>query len=336
MRICVLWMLIVVCGSRSEERNYQGYSQIIPQHPVILRGSSLTLACVLGKNELSYANASHIYWKLDEDLIPEEYYSIVNETVSHVTIRNFTAQRRHVRCYIRALKHPQLLQQTELTSGFPPEKPENISCIYYDQKNFTCTWMPGRDTYLKTNYSLVKRRPGDEIICHSSHSSCFFLYPNINFTSEYEIEVIAENALGEARSDLVYVNTLKLVKTAPPELVSVEPLQGMKQMLTVIWKRPLLVPYSLSVKCNLQYRVANSTWILLNDIYMGQEKRMAYNLTGLLNFTTYAVAMQCICTDGQIFWSEWSAEKTGRTEEQAPSRKVDLWRVIRHQPDGKR
>ncbi|XP_030049003.1 interleukin-31 receptor subunit alpha isoform X2 [Microcaecilia unicolor] len=336
MMFFILWISTILCRSHSEERNQQGYSQIIPQNPVIVQGSNITLACVLGKSELSYTNASYIFWKLDEDLIPEEFYTTVNTTVSYVTILNFTAQRRHVRCYIHALKHHQLLQQTELTSGTPPGKPKNISCIYYDQKNFTCTWLPGRDTHLQTNYSLVARRSSDEIICHSSTSSCFFCYPNITFNSEYKIEVIAKNIVGEAQSDLVKMHTLELVKTAPPELVSVEPIQGKKQMLTVIWERPLLAPNSLSVNCSLRYKAVNSTRVLLNHIYMGKEKQMVHNLTGLLNFTEYAISMRCIGTDGPILWSEWSAEKTGRTEEQAPSRKVDLWRVIGYQPGGKR
>nr|XP_033813566.1 interleukin-31 receptor subunit alpha [Geotrypetes seraphini] len=280
------------------------------------------MACVLDKSELSYTNANRIFWKLDEELIPEEYYITANESVSFVTILNFTAQRRHVRCYIHAIKHPQLLQQTELTSGTPPEKPKNISCIYYDQKNFTCTWLSGRDTHLQTNYSLVARRSSDEIICHSSSSSCFFCYPNITFNSGYEIDVIAKNAVGEVRSDLVKVHTLELVKTAPPELIAVERIEGKKQMLTVIWERPLLAPNSLSVNCSLRYKAANSTWVLRNNIHMGKEKQMAHNLTGLLNFTEYAVAMRCICTDGPTLWT--------------PSRKVDLWRVIGYQPSGQR
>ncbi|NXE91310.1 IL31R protein, partial [Menura novaehollandiae] len=53
----------------------------------------------------------------------------------------------------------------------------------------------------------------------------------------------------------------------------------------------------------------------------------SYNLTGLWNSTNYSVAIRCI-SNVSIFWSEWSREKTGSTEEKAPSGKVDLWRVI--------
>ncbi|NXS83999.1 IL31R protein, partial [Erpornis zantholeuca] len=51
------------------------------------------------------------------------------------------------------------------------------------------------------------------------------------------------------------------------------------------------------------------------------------NLTGLWNFTDYSVSIRCINNESE-FWSGWSGEKIGRTEETAPSGKVDLWRVI--------
>ncbi|NXY14849.1 IL31R protein, partial [Atrichornis clamosus] len=51
------------------------------------------------------------------------------------------------------------------------------------------------------------------------------------------------------------------------------------------------------------------------------------NLTDLWDSTDYSVAIRCISNES-IFWSEWSGEKTGSTEETAPSGKVDLWRVI--------
>lgn len=51
------------------------------------------------------------------------------------------------------------------------------------------------------------------------------------------------------------------------------------------------------------------------------------NLTGLWNSTDYSVAIRCINKES-AFWSGWSGEKNGSTEETAPSEKVDLWRVI--------
>ncbi|KFP87687.1 Interleukin-31 receptor subunit alpha, partial [Acanthisitta chloris] len=51
------------------------------------------------------------------------------------------------------------------------------------------------------------------------------------------------------------------------------------------------------------------------------------NLTGLWDSTEYSVAIRCINVNS-IFWSEWSEEEKGSTEETAPLVKMDLWRVI--------
>ncbi|NXQ51341.1 IL31R protein, partial [Catharus fuscescens] len=51
------------------------------------------------------------------------------------------------------------------------------------------------------------------------------------------------------------------------------------------------------------------------------------NLTGLWDSTDYSVAIRCVNKES-TFWSGWSGEKNGSTEEKAPSGKVDLWRVI--------
>ncbi|NXI77753.1 IL31R protein, partial [Rhipidura dahli] len=51
------------------------------------------------------------------------------------------------------------------------------------------------------------------------------------------------------------------------------------------------------------------------------------NLTGLWDSTDYSVAIRCIKNES-AFWSGWSEEKNGSTEENPSSGKVDLWRVI--------
>uniref|UniRef100_A0A8C0FAG1 Immunoglobulin C2-set-like ligand-binding domain-containing protein n=1 Tax=Bubo bubo TaxID=30461 RepID=A0A8C0FAG1_BUBBB len=59
-------------------------ADIFPSSPEIERGSTLKLFCVLGKRYTPHRNASHIIWKLNHELIAQENYSIVNETVSRV------------------------------------------------------------------------------------------------------------------------------------------------------------------------------------------------------------------------------------------------------------
>ena len=40
-----------------------------------------------------------------------------------------------------------------------------------------------------------------------------------------------------------------------------------------------------------------------------------FNLTGLQAFTEYVIALRCVA-EGSRFWSDWSLEKMGITEEE--------------------
>ncbi|MEE6458245.1 hypothetical protein FKM82_000239 [Ascaphus truei] len=132
------------------------------------------------------------------------------------------------------------------------------------------------------------------------------------------------------------MDSFKLVKMEAPEVVSVESILNEEPSLGITWKRPLLAPDMLPVKCSLRYRkMKNHHWGYHHDIYMEKKDKIMYNLTGLVAFTEYTTSLRCIGTNGQILWSEWSAEKTGRTVEKVPSHKVDLWRVI-DSPNGNR
>lgn len=93
------------------------HADIFPSSPEIERGSSLELSCVLRKNYLPQRNASHIIWKLNDTLIAPQNYNIVNETVSNITIHNFTYSRAYVKCFMKYLDKELPLVHTEVKSG---------------------------------------------------------------------------------------------------------------------------------------------------------------------------------------------------------------------------
>lgn len=92
-------------------------ADIFPSSPEIERGSTLRRFCFLGKRYTPHRNASHIIWKLNHELIARENYHIVNETVSSVTIHNFTHSKARLKCFTKYLGKEQLLVHTEVKSG---------------------------------------------------------------------------------------------------------------------------------------------------------------------------------------------------------------------------
>ncbi|XP_010127667.1 PREDICTED: interleukin-31 receptor subunit alpha [Chlamydotis macqueenii] len=337
---CLVCLFVLLCSTIADENSIRD-ADIFPSSPEIERGSTLKLFCVLGKRYTQHRNASHIIWKLNHELIAQENYNIVNETVSSITIHNFTYSKAHVKCFTKYLGKEQLLVHTEVKSGFPPDTPGNISCIYYFEAELTCTWTSGRETNLTTNYTLYRKMTEGTVTlpnivnsCQSKTESCSFYYPYTPYSSSFCFQVKAENVLGEASSDCVHIPMEKIEKFEPPEIVSVKKITGIKQLLTVTWKMPEKILPSQDLHCQVQYRnlYSNSSDFITVPLNSAQ-KIGSCNLTGLWDSTEYLVAVRCISVVS-IFWSEWSRGKTASTEEKAPSEKVDLWRVIESSHSG--
>ncbi|XP_061874977.1 interleukin-31 receptor subunit alpha isoform X2 [Colius striatus] len=332
---CLIWMFVLLCSSLTDENSIRD-ADIFPPSPEIERGSTLKLFCILGKRYTPQRNASHIIWKLNHELIARENYNIVNETVSSITIHNFTYSKAHVKCFTKYLGKEQLLIHTEVKSGFPPDTPRNISCVYYFEVELTCTWTSGRETNLTTNYTLYRKMipeermtfPKTEASCQSKTESCSFYYPDTPYSSSFCFQVKAENVLGKASSDCVPIPMEKIEKFEPPEILSVKKITGIRQLLTVTWKMPEKIVPSQDLNCQVQYRNMYSNSLEFVTVALNSaEKTGSCNLTGLWDSTEYSVAVRCVSIMSKL-WSEWSRGITARTEEKAPSEKVDLWRVI--------
>ncbi|XP_041884264.1 interleukin-31 receptor subunit alpha isoform X1 [Corvus kubaryi] len=325
----LIWMFVLLCSSVADENSITD-ADIFPSSPKIERGSPLKLFCVLRKSYLPQRNASHIIWKLNDELIASENCNIVNETVSSVTIRNFTYNTAYVKCLMN-LDKEQLLAHTEVKSGFRPDRPGNISCIYFYKDNLTCTWNAGRETSFTTNYTLYRKlmnSPNTVSSCQNTTESCSFFYPNTPYDRDFCFQVEAKNVLGSSSSDCIHIPLIKIEKFAPPEILSVKKIPGIKQLLTVTWKMPEKIFPSKHLICQVQYRNLYSNFTKFVNVSLNLENKTgSCNLTGLWDSTDYSVAIQCV-NNGSAFWSGWSGEKKGSTEEKAPSGKVDLWRVI--------
>nr|XP_010586448.1 interleukin-31 receptor subunit alpha [Loxodonta africana] len=219
-----------------------------------------------------------------------------------------------------------------------PHKPENISCIFYYRCNLTCTWSPEKEAYdtWYTVYRTCFYGKESEICTSENHASCVFFHPNVTNPNICNIEVEAQNADGRIKSETTAWSLDTIVKTEPPEVYYVKPALGVKRMVQITWRRPSLAPVSSIVNYMLRFRMVNSTkWLEVNFTKGDAHTIQTYNLTGLQAFTEYVVTLRCAAEESR-FWSDWSQEKTGTTEEQAPFG-LDLWRVLRPaEADGRR
>ncbi|XP_037001047.2 interleukin-31 receptor subunit alpha [Artibeus jamaicensis] len=206
-----------------------------------------------------------------------------------------------------------------------PAKPENISCIYHYKRNFTCTWSPEKGA--NHTWYQVKRTHTfgeDSDTCNSTsegRASCSFVrlitYPDI-----YQIQVQARNADGMAESDVTVWDLDTIIKVEPPVIFSVKPVPGVKRMLRVQWAKPV----SSALNYTLRFRANGSDPWREVSFEKEMDGDSAYNLTGLQAFAVYAVALRCAAWKSK-FWSGWSREEAGMTEEEAPLG-LDVWRTL--------
>ncbi|XP_023602368.1 interleukin-31 receptor subunit alpha [Myotis lucifugus] len=212
-----------------------------------------------------------------------------------------------------------------------PAKPENISCIFYYRKNFTCTWSPEKEA--SHTWYRVRRTHSDgkkNDTCESTSetpASCSFL-TSITIPDNYTIQVEARNADGTVESAVTHWRLDTIVKMEPPVISSVKPILGVKRMLQIQWTKPTLAPASSALQCRLRFRTANSThWMEVSfSVKEETKENQPYNLTGLQAFTEYEVKLRCVAQES-AFWSGWSPVHSGTTEEEAPLG-LDLWRVL--------
>ncbi|XP_072427487.1 interleukin-6 receptor subunit beta-like isoform X2 [Chiloscyllium punctatum] len=304
---------------------------------VVQLQSNISLSCALREEclQLLDVNASHIFWRMNDTQISREQYYF-NATVSWVTLKRIDALRTYLTCHINIKGAPNILHRFEIEAGLPPDKPKNISCISYWRVNFTCSWDQGRETHLKTNFTLTRKRQymKNEICPNLKKSSCSFEYPELDILGNYAIIVEAQNALGKASSDPLDLDVWHTWKTDPPWNVTVHSILGQSRSLLVTWCKPKMAPPNLPLYYDLQYqKVGTSKWIQVKE---ETTSNTSFVLKNLKPFTNYTVAVRCIGKD-QIYWSRWSSVKSGVTSEDNPLTGPSIWRKIKNlDSEGKR
>lgn len=192
---------------------------IYPEFPVVQRGSNFTAICVLKEACLQhyYVNASYIVWKTNHAAVPREQVTVINRTTSSVTFTDVVLPSVQLTCNILSFGQiEQNVYGVTMLSGFPPDKPTNLTCIVNEGKNMLCQWDPGRETYLETNYTLKSEWATEKFPdCQSKHgTSCMVSYMPTYYVN-IEVWVEAENALGKVSSESINFDPVDKVKPTP-------------------------------------------------------------------------------------------------------------------------
>ncbi|KAM6471139.1 interleukin-6 receptor subunit beta isoform 2-T2 [Liasis olivaceus] len=328
--VCIL-LSIYYFGVSDGFLNMCGY--IIPESPVVLStGSNFTAFCVLRDPCLPYGRirAEQVIWKTKTTVVPKEQYSIINETVSSVTFSDTSTLVSPLTCNI--LLPGDFIQNIygiQIQQGFPPEKPTNLSCIVIQTQVTAfiqqCSWEPGKDTFLSTNYSLKSRWPNKifpDCIPQDTNNSC--TTSTVVFYVTLDVWVEAKNELGVAESDHIEFDPIKYVKPLPPHKLSLNSGE-FPRILKLSWENRFNEsPQELKYK--IQYKTSDSTvWTEIPPEDTAS-LRTSFTIQELRPNTQYTIRL-CYAVYSSKYWSNWS-EVVGFTAEDRPSKGPALWRNI--------
>ncbi|KAA8590054.1 hypothetical protein FQN60_013419 [Etheostoma spectabile] len=275
--------------------------------PVVQRGTSFKVYCTFNckcKGSM-YSDHPPTLQKHNE----------VNSTTIYFNVANITKNRTYS-CHCKC---PSALDPCglDISAGYLLERPTNISCVHKVKDNesgvVSCTWNRGRDTFLRNSSKLcvrtVSKSHADTRFNVSSRGTDF---PSASFPVTSSVQMISVRVL--AQNPLAMPSSPAL---GQPECSS----------------RECIVKVELPVKAQhleIQYRTETQTWTSSPDTGVQMSSVQVRSISSLEPYMLYHFRARSKFSSG--FWSPWSANISSWTQEEAPSKELDVWYA---EPDSK-
>ncbi|XP_033981679.1 interleukin-6 receptor subunit beta-like isoform X2 [Trematomus bernacchii] len=307
-------------------------------------GSNFKATCmIINTTEVT---ADDLYWKLSKtvDTVSKELYTKLNESAISVTIPVTSVQSQWLFCRAKEgkssyvyLNPGKFMYGVQLKKGYPPGKPENVSCVAVQEKTtissiFSCQWATvGRQTSdVPTEYTL------NVVVIHQNYNvSTEGTHAQVDLGDTYphfmnlEVWVEAHNKLGKIESEHITQDANSFVKTNPPSDIKVISEKDFPTSPLMNWTQPIDKTYG-KLKYEIRFCAIGSpnwTYVPKSDIAMDIQ---SFRLQSLQPYTEYITQVRC-----QLgYWSNWSDNTTTKTAEDRPTSKPDVWRTIA-EVDGK-
>ncbi|XP_033981911.1 interleukin-6 receptor subunit beta-like isoform X2 [Trematomus bernacchii] len=305
-------------------------------------GSNFKATCmIINTTEVT---ADDLYWKLSETTVSKELYTKLNESAISVTIPVTSGKSQWLFCRAKEEKSSyvylnpgKFMYGVLLKKGYPPGKPENVSCVAVQEKTtisstFSCQWATvGRQTSdVPTEYTL------NVVVIHQNYSvSTEGTHAQVDLGDTYphfmnlEVWVEAHNKLGKIESEHITQDANSFVKTNPPSDIKVISEKDFPTSPLMNWTQPIDKTYG-KLKYEIRFCAIGSpnwTYVPKRDIAMDIQ---SFRLQSLQPYTEYITQVRCQLGD----WSDWSDNTTTKTAEDRPTSKPDVWRTIA-EVDGK-
>ncbi|RVE74004.1 hypothetical protein OJAV_G00037020 [Oryzias javanicus] len=286
--------------------------------PVVLNGSTFDVYCTYNCKSKQYIYSGSPPQK--------QSHRVFNDTTIYLKIFNLTSITTFS-CQCEDSHAPDPCGQ-DISIGYPPACPKDIFCDYEIQNLrsgvVNCSWDGGQNTSLLHHFVLrVRTVSGNatEGLLQFSVSNKEPKRLSVNFNMSRSVDLIslwvhAQNSLGSAVSAAVNYTLNDIARPLAPIL-------GQPDCSSRECK--LKVEQSLNVSyLEIQYRADHQQW---NSNTSSQTR----SIGSLEPYRLYHFRARSKFHSG--FWSSWSSNVSGWTQEEAPARALNVW-IVRG-PDSK-
>ncbi|PWA20704.1 hypothetical protein CCH79_00011518, partial [Gambusia affinis] len=336
------WMLVIAVlidsanGARSQG-DFQTCARIHTSSSVVPLGSPVTATCVIREDcPLVIGQDVHIEWLLGSELIPSSLAANESYRVSRIVVPSFNRTQAVLFCCIQNCS--QVVTGVEIRAGYPPEKPQNLSCQtnFSSPSSLNCEWEPGQwDTHLPTKYTLHTEirdlnenytyELPPEVHHYSIPRNEFVLY------SDIKIYVKAENDLGVATSGPLIFDPLQAAKFDQPSIENVDVEPKRLGCLKLKWRMSQQQSWMLHNQLSLEVRLKTADSDQMSDppilVRQVRPSKAVTECCRLLHGTRYLAQIR-VRYYMQGPWSEWSSSKSGVTLETAPTGRLNSWMKV--------
>ncbi|XP_022436853.1 interleukin-23 receptor [Delphinapterus leucas] len=241
----------------------------------------------------------------------------INKTTACLWYNNFQEPQAFMYCTAEC---PGYFQETlicgkDISSGYPPDVPDKVTCVIYEYSgNMTCTWNPGKPTYIDTKYVVYVQSLETEEEQEYLTSS----YVNISTDSlqggkKYLVWVQASNVLGTEKSKQVQIHLDDIVIPSASIISRAEDINTTVPKTIIHWNSQTSIE---KVSCEMRYKATtNQTWNVkefdTNFTYAQQSEFY------LQPNTKYVFQVRCQ-EKAKRYWQPWSSPFFHKTPEIVP------------------
>ncbi|XP_008296047.1 interleukin-12 receptor subunit beta-2 [Stegastes partitus] len=246
-----------------------------------------------------------------------------NSTTIYFNVVNITKTRTYS-CHC-ACSPPRDPCGLDISAGYPPDHPKNFKCDYKvitnDSGDLVCTWNRERDTLLWTRSVLrVRTVTGNhtgELHRVSSEgteslSASFAVSRSVQLLSVW---VETQNSLGSVESPTVNYTLSDIAM--PPAPVLVQPECSSRECFIKV-EEPVRTQH-----VEIEYTADQQTWTTSPDSVVQMSSSQVRSVSSLEPYRLYHFRARSKFNTGN--WSEWSANISSWTQEEAPAEELDVW-----------